>query len=100
MSDVEITHSMGVTVDVTYSHYHNILTGIFIQEKVFLASKAQGQSRFYISLWLEMFIKELTQSHDCTIRKYGSTFYVGMGHVKNGHLNLRYGSSSKKTTAK
>ena len=32
------------------------------------------------------------------IRKYDSTFYEGMGQVKNGHLYLRYESSSKKTT--
>ena len=34
------------------------------------------------------------------IKKYGSAFYVGIGQVKNGHLYLRYGSNSKKTTAK
>ena len=33
------------------------------------------------------------------IRKYGSTFYVGTGRVKNGRLCLRYGSSSEKTAA-
>ena len=33
------------------------------------------------------------------IRKYGSTFYVWIGQVKNGHLYLRFGSSSEKTTA-
>ena len=30
------------------------------------------------------------------IRKYGSTFYVGIGQIKNGHLYLRYGSSFEK----
>ena len=34
------------------------------------------------------------------IKKYGSTSYVGIGQVKNGHLYLKYGSSSEKTTAK
>ena len=34
-----------------------------------------------------------------SIRKYDSTFYVGIGHVKNSCLYLRYGSSSEKTTA-
>ena len=34
------------------------------------------------------------------IRKYGSIFYVRMGQVKNGHLYLRYGSISEKTTVK
>ena len=34
------------------------------------------------------------------IRKYGSSFYVGMGRVQNGYLHLRYESSSEKTTAK
>ena len=34
--------------------------------------------------------------HGWTIRKYGGTFYVGIGQVKNDRL---YGSSSGKTTA-
>ena len=34
------------------------------------------------------------------IRKYHSTFYVGMGVVQNGCLYLRYGSSSVITTVK
>ena len=31
--------------------------------------------------------------------KYSSTFYVGIGQVKNGRLYLRYGNSSEKATA-
>ena len=31
------------------------------------------------------------------IRNYGSTYNVGMSQVKNGHLYLRYGSSSENT---
>ena len=30
---------------------------------------------------------------------YISTLYVGIGHVKNSHLYVRYGSSLEKTTA-
>ena len=35
-----------------------------------------------------------------SIRKYSSTFYVGMGWVQYGCLYLRYGSSSVITTAR
>ena len=38
--------------------------------------------------------------HTHYIKKYGSTFYVGIGRVKNGCLYLKYGSSPEKTTAK
>ena len=42
----------------------------------------------------------LSESVVVLIGKYGSTFYVGMGQVQNGHLYLRYASSSVITTAK
>ena len=37
--------------------------------------------------------------HVCFIRKYGSTFYVGMGQVKNGRLYLN-GELSRKREEK
>ena len=34
------------------------------------------------------------------IKMFGSTLYIGIGQVQNGHLYLRHGSSSMRTTAK
>ena len=44
--------------------------------------------------------RERERGLQLSIWKYGSTFNVGMGHVQNGRLYLRYGSSSLKTATK
>ena len=66
---------------------------------------SQKLSSDYVSMYVCMYVDMYVCMHACMrmcvcIRKYGSTFYVGIGQVKNGHLYLRYGSNSEKNTAK
>ena len=78
-----------------FSFKHVILK--FVNHFITVVINILSKSSYLEESWLYMY-----SIWNSFIRKYNSTFYVGMGQIQNGHLDfhIRYESISMITTAK